>query len=58
MTESLLLRCAWLCVCDGTISYPLTGVDVLGDKRRHAHCGVGGRVLCLKFGGCALGEVV
>jgi hypothetical protein len=49
---------AWLCVRDGTVSYSLTGVNVLVDKRSHSHCGMGGRVLRLKLWSCALGEVV
>jgi hypothetical protein len=58
MLGGLSLWRAWLCVGDGTISYPLTAVNVLVDKRNHSHCGVGGRVLRLELWSCALGEVI
>jgi hypothetical protein len=58
MLGGLSLWHAWLCVGDGTISYPLTGFNVLVDKGDSSHCGMGGRVLRLELWSCALEEVI
>jgi hypothetical protein len=58
MSGGLSLWRAWLYVGDGTISYPLTGVNVLVDKRNNSHCGVSGQVLRVELWSCALGKVI